>query len=148
MTGVTNLIVEVHPKRLELLHEVLPTVNVMALLINPTDRTLAQAQTREVLSAAGRYRLEFHVLNVSSERDFDSVFAELKRLRVGGIIIGAGSVFIRGLKKLTDLTVRHAVPAIYQDRNFPATGGLMSYGSDVIGELSVGRHIYRQGSQG
>jgi putative ABC transport system substrate-binding protein len=56
----------------------------------------------------------------------------LKRLRVGGLIIAAGSVFIRGLKQLTDLTVRHAMPAIYQDRSFPAAGGLMSYGSDVL----------------
>jgi ABC-type uncharacterized transport system substrate-binding protein len=132
LTGVTNLIVEVQPKRLELLHEVVPTVNVMALLVNPTDRALAQAQAREVLSAAGKYGLELHVLNVNSERDFDAVFAELKRLRVGGLIIAAGSVFIRGLTKLTELTVRHAVPAIYQDRSFPAAGGLMSYGSDVL----------------
>jgi putative tryptophan/tyrosine transport system substrate-binding protein len=132
LTGVTNLIVEVQPKRLELLHEVLPAVNIMALLVNPTDRALAQVQAREVLSAAGKYGLEFHVLNVNSERDFDAVFAELKRLRVGGLIIAAGSVFIRGLTKLIDLTVRHAVPAIYQDRSFPAGGGLMSYGSDVL----------------
>jgi putative tryptophan/tyrosine transport system substrate-binding protein len=132
LTGVTNLIVEVQPKRLELLHEVLPTVNIMALLVNPTDRALAQVQAREVLSAASRYGLELHVINVNSERDFDAVFAELKRLRVGGIIIAAGGVFIRGLTKLTELTVRHAVPAIYQDRSFPAAGGLMSYGSDVL----------------
>ena len=132
LTGVTNLIVEVQPKRLELLHEVLPSVNVMALLVNPIDRALAQAQAREVLAAAGKYGLELHVLNVNNERDFDAIFVELKRLRVGGLIIAAGSVFIRGLKKLTDLTVRHAVPAIYQDRSFPAAGGLMSYGSDVL----------------
>jgi len=132
LTGVTNLIVEIQPKRLELLHEVLPSVNIMALLVNPTDRALAQVQAREVLSAASRYGLELHVLNVNSARDFDSVFAELKRLRVGGLIIAAGSVFIRGLKPLTELTVRHAMPAIYQDRSFPAAGGLMSYGSDVL----------------
>jgi len=132
VTGVTSLIVEVAPKRLELLHELLPTAKVMALLVNPDDRALAQAQAREVLSAARNRGLELHVLNVSSERDFDAVFADLKRLHVGGIVIGGGSVFLRGINKLAALTVRHAVPAIYQWRAFPVAGGLMSYGSDIL----------------
>ena len=131
-TGVTSLIVEVLPKRLELLHELLPKVSVMALLINPADRALAQAQTREALSAARNLGLELHVLNAGSERDFDAVFEDIKRLRVGGLVIGAGSVFVRGTNKLGTLTVRHAVPAIYQDRNFVLAGGLMSYGSDIL----------------
>src|SRR5262245_14189643 len=131
MTGASSLIVELAPKRLELLHELLPTASVMALLVNPADRALAQAQAREVLSAARKRGLELYVLNVGSKRDFDAVFADLKRLHVGGIVIGAGSVFLRGLNKLAALTVRHAVPAIYQYRDFPAAGGLMSYGSDI-----------------
>jgi putative ABC transport system substrate-binding protein len=131
ITGVTNLIVELAPKRLELLHELLPTASVMALLVNPADRALAQTQAREVLSGARKRGLELHVLNVGSERDFDAVFAELKRLRVGGLVIGGGSVFLRGLNKLAALTVRHAVPAIYLYRDFTVAGGLMSYGSDI-----------------
>jgi putative tryptophan/tyrosine transport system substrate-binding protein len=131
VTGVTNLFVEVAPKRLELLHELLPTAKVMALLVNPADRNLAQIQSREVLSAARNRGLELHVLNVRSEGDFDAVFADIKRLRVGGLVIGAGPVFLRGLDKLAALTVRHAVPAIYSDRDFPAAGGLMSYGSHI-----------------
>ena len=71
VTGVSSLIVEVQPKLLELLHELLPTATVMALLINPADRALAQGQAREVLSAARNRRLELRVLNASSERDFD-----------------------------------------------------------------------------
>jgi len=125
------LIVEVQPKRLELLHELLPTVSVMALLVNPNDRALAQARARELLSAARNLGLDLHVLNASSERDFDAVFTDIKRLRAGGLVIGAGSVFVGGINKLASLTVRHAVPAIYQERNFAAAGGLMSYGSDV-----------------
>jgi putative tryptophan/tyrosine transport system substrate-binding protein len=132
VTGVSSVIVELAPKRLELLHELLPTARVMALLVNPADRALAQTQAREVLSAAHKRGLELHVLNVSSERDFDAVFADVKRLHVGGIVIGAGSVFLRGVNKLAALTVRHAVPAIYQYRTFPAAGGLMSYGSDIL----------------
>jgi ABC-type uncharacterized transport system substrate-binding protein len=132
VTGVTNLLVEVAPKRLELLHELLPTASVMALLVNPADRAIAQVQAREVLSAARKRGLKLHVLNVGSERDFDAVFADLKRLHVEGIVIGAGLVFLRGVKKLAALTVRHAVPAIYLYRDFPAAGGLMSYGSDIL----------------
>jgi putative ABC transport system substrate-binding protein len=133
VTGVSSLVVEVGPKRLELLHELLPTAKVMALLLNPDDRALAQAQAREVLSAARNRKLELHVLNArSSESDFDAVFADIKRLRVGGLVIAAGSVFVRGINKLAALTVRHAVPAISQYRDFPAAGGLMSYGSDIF----------------
>jgi putative tryptophan/tyrosine transport system substrate-binding protein len=132
ITGATSVIVEVAPKRLELLHELLPTAKAMALLLNPDDRALAQAQAREVLSAARNRGLELHVLNARSERDFDAVFADVKRLNVGGIVIGAGSVFLRSIKKLAALTVRHAVPAIYQHHDFPLAGGLMSYGSDIL----------------
>jgi ABC-type uncharacterized transport system substrate-binding protein len=131
ITGVTNLIVELGPKRLELLHELLPTTGVMAFLVNPDDRVLAQSQVREVLSAARNRGLELHVLNARSEGDFDAVFADIKRLRVGGLVIGAGSIFVRGINKLAALTVRHAVPAIYRLRDFAAAGGLMSYGSDI-----------------
>ena len=132
VTGVTSLIVEVAPKRLELLHELLPTAKAMALLVNPNDRALAQAQAREVLSAARNRGLELHVLNVRSEGDFDAVFADIKRLRVSGLVIGPGSVFVRSINKLAALTVRNAVPTIYQYRVFPAAGGLMSYGSDIL----------------
>ena len=132
VTGVTSLIVEVAPKRLELLHELLPTTKVMALLVNPNDRALAQAEARETLSAARNRGIELHILNVRSEGDFDAVFADIKRLRVGGLVIGPGSVINRGIDKLTALTVRHAVPAIWQLRSFPAAGGLMSYGSDIV----------------
>lgn len=132
VTGVTSLIVEVAPKRLELLHELLPTVKVMALLVNPDDRALAQAEARETLSAARNRGIELHVLNVRREGDFDAVFADIKRLRVGGLVIGPGSVFVGGVDKLAALTVRHAVPAIWQFRSFPAAGGLMSYGSDIL----------------
>ena len=102
----------------------------MAFLVNPADRALAQSQVREMLSAAHDHKLELHVLNARSESDFDAVFADIKRLRVGGLVIGVGSIFIGGHKKLADLKIRHAVPAISQYRDFAAAGGLMSYGSD------------------
>jgi ABC-type uncharacterized transport system substrate-binding protein len=132
LTGATSLIVEVLPKRLELLHELLPTAKVMGLLVNPDDRNLAQTQSREVLSAARNLGLELHVVNVSSEREFEGAFAKMRQLQVRGLVIGAGSLFIRSIEQLAALTVRHALPAIYQYRSFPAAGGLMSYGADVM----------------
>jgi ABC-type uncharacterized transport system substrate-binding protein len=142
VTGVTSLIVELAPKRLELLHELLPTANAVSYFLNPADRALAQAQARELISAANKYGLELHIINVNSERDFDAAFADVKRLRTGGLVIGAGSVFVRGVNKLAELTVRHAIPAIYLYRDFPAAGGLMSYGSDILESyrgISTGR---------
>ena len=132
LTGAASMIVEVGPKRLELLHELLPTVGVMAFLVNPADRALAQSQVREMQSAARDRKLELHVLNARSESDFDAVFADMKRLRVGGLVIGVGSIFLGGINKLAALTVRHAVPAISQYRDFAAAGGLMNYGSDSL----------------
>jgi len=90
----------------------------MALLVNPDDRPLAQAQAREVLSAARNRKLELHVLNARRESDFDTVFADVKRLQVSGLVIGPGSVFYTGINKLAALTVQHAVPAVWQDRGF------------------------------
>jgi putative tryptophan/tyrosine transport system substrate-binding protein len=89
ITGVTNLNVVVAPKRLELLHELVPNARVMALLIDPTDPTSAETTTRDVQAVAHSFGLELHVLNASSERDFDAVFANLVQLRAGGLVIGA-----------------------------------------------------------
>ena len=131
ITGVTQLIVEVAPKRLELLHELVPTARVMGLLVNPAAPALAQAQLRAVQSAADTLGLELQVLNASSEHDFDAAFEKLIRLRAGGLAISADSIFLRGMEQLAALTIRHAVPAIYQYREFAAAGGLMSYGPDI-----------------
>jgi putative ABC transport system substrate-binding protein len=131
VTGVTQLGEEVLPKRLELLHELLPSARVMALLINPADPVLAEPQTRAVLSAAKTFGLELHVLGARTERDFDAVFAKLIELRTGGLVIGGSNLFTGHIDQLAALTVRHAVPAIYQRREFAAAGGLMSYGSSI-----------------
>ena len=131
MTGVTQLIAEVAPKRLELLHELVPTARAIGVLVNQAAPALAQAQLRAIQSAANTIGLELQVLNASSEHDFDAAFADLIRLRAGGLVISADSVFLRGMEQLATLTVRHAVPAIYQYRKFAAAGGLMSYGPDI-----------------
>ena len=129
LTGVTNSGVEVASKQLELLHELVPTATTIALLVNPTNRTLAEALLRDAQPAAGKLGLKLHVLHASTERDFDTVFASLAQLRAGALVIGADVFFISRSNQLAALAVRHAVPASFHFREFVAAGGLMSYGS-------------------
>jgi putative ABC transport system substrate-binding protein len=133
ITGVTNLSVELGPKWLELLHELVPTATIMALLVNPTSPNLTESTTKDLQAAARTLGLKLHVLHVSSERDFDKVFATLVRLRVGGLVIGSDPFFNSRSEQLAALTVRYAVPTIFQTRAFVAAGGLMSYGGSVAG---------------
>jgi putative tryptophan/tyrosine transport system substrate-binding protein len=131
VTGVSQLIVEVAPKRLELLHELVPTARVVGLLVNQADSVLAQTQLRAIQSAANTLGLELQVLNASSEYDFNAAFAKLTELRAGGLVISADPVFTRGMEQLATLTIRHSVPAVFQYREFAAAGGLASYGPDI-----------------
>jgi putative tryptophan/tyrosine transport system substrate-binding protein len=131
VTGVTQLNVEIAPKRLQFLHELLPAATVMALLINPANPSVAVPQSHEMLSAARTLGLELHVLNASTERDFDQAFAKFHQLRAGGLVIEADPFFISRNDLLAALTVRHAVPAIFQFREFATAGGLMSYGGSL-----------------
>jgi putative ABC transport system substrate-binding protein len=132
VTGAASLAVEVMAaKGLELLHELIPAVRVMGLLVNPTDPAVAEPQEREVQSAARTLGLEVNVLKAGSERDFDGVFSKLVELRVAGLIISADAFFTSQSQLLAALAVRHAIPAIYARREFPVAGGLVSYGSDI-----------------
>jgi putative ABC transport system substrate-binding protein len=131
VTGVTQLNVEVRPKRLELLHELVPTATVMALLVDPTDPASSETTTRDLQAAAHSLGLELHVLNASTERDFDAVFPQLIQLRAGGLVVGGGSFLIARQEQLAALTVRHAVPAVFETREFVAAGGLVSYGGSL-----------------
>ncbi len=137
VTGVTNLNVEVGPKRLELLHELLPSVTVIAVLVNPASPAIAELFLRSMQAAAHTLGLKLHVLHASTERDFDTAFATLVQLRAGALVISPEILYNARIERLAALTVRHAVPAIYQYRQFVAAGGLLSYGSDE-------REYYRQ----
>jgi putative ABC transport system substrate-binding protein len=129
VTGVTQLNVEIAPKRLELLHELVPTASVVALLVNSTNPN-TETNTKELQAAARTLGLELHVLNASTERDFNAVFAKLIQLRAGGLVIGADALFSSRSEQLAALALRHAVPTIYQTRDFAVAGGLLSYGTD------------------
>jgi putative ABC transport system substrate-binding protein len=131
VTGVTNTSLEVAPKRLELLHQFLPTASVMALLVDPSMAALAETQSRSVQSAAHSLGLDLHILNASTERDFDAVFANLTQLRAAGLVIGGGAFLVTQQERLAALVSRHAVPAVGEYREFVAAGGLASYGSSL-----------------
>jgi putative tryptophan/tyrosine transport system substrate-binding protein len=130
LTGVTSLNVEIGPKKLELLHELLPAATTIAMLVNPTSPSIAEPSTRTLQAAARALGLQLHVLHASTERDFDTVFATLVQLRASGLVIMPDSFFLAHSEQLAALAVRHAVPTVYTYRPFAAAGGLMSYGSD------------------
>ena len=132
LTGVTGLNVELAPKKLELLRELVPTTTTMALLINPTNRVAAERESRDLEAAARSFGLQLHVLNASTEREFHSIFASLLPLRADALIIGSDLFFTSRSKQLAALTVRYAVPSIYQFREFVAAGGLLSYGGSIV----------------
>ena len=130
-TGVTQTTTELAQKRLQLLHEMLPAVSIMALLVNPVDRDIAGASIKEAQSAARTLGLELHILNASTERDFDGVFAKLIQLRAGGLVVGGGAFLSGRSEQLGALALYHGVPAIYRGREFVVAGGLLSYGGSV-----------------
>ena len=130
LTGVTTLNIELHPKRLELLSELVPQAKVIALLVNPmgpqTERIVRQAE--ETAVAKG---LQFPVLNASTESEIEAAFATLIQLHAGGLISGSDPFFTSRREQLVALAARHGVPAIYQWREFTASGGLISYGPSL-----------------
>jgi putative ABC transport system substrate-binding protein len=131
ITGVSSLNVEVGPKRLEILHELVPTAAMVAVVVNPTSPT-ANSQLSNLHAAADRLGLQLHVLHASSEQEFDTVFTNLPQLRADGLVFTSDPFFANRSQQLAALAVRHAVPAIHQSRDFTVAGGLMSYGGSFV----------------
>jgi putative ABC transport system substrate-binding protein len=131
LTGVTSLSEELVAKRLELLHELLPTATLVAGLVNPTSPALAERLSRNLQSAARALGLQLHLLQASTEHDFDTAIASLREVQASGLVIGTDAFFTSHSEQIAALTVRHAIPTIYQYRPFAAAGGLMSYGGDI-----------------
>ena len=130
LTGVTILSVELGPKLLELAHELVPTATIMALLVNPTN-PLAENLSRETRAAARALGLQLHILQATTEREFEAAFATSVKLRVGVLVFAPDVLFTNGSDKLAALMLRHALPAIYSVREFAAAGGLISYGPSI-----------------
>src|SRR5215204_5974145 len=129
LTGVSSLSVEVSRKRLEFMHELLPTAGAFAVVVNPTSPT-APSQLRNLHTAAETLGVQLHVLHASTEQEFDTAFTALPQLPAGGLVFSSDPYFANRSQQLAALAVRHAVPAITQSRDFPIAGGLMSYGGD------------------
>jgi putative ABC transport system substrate-binding protein len=130
LTGVVTLNVETGQKRLELIHELVPTASTIGLLLNPSN-AVAETQSKDLQAAARTLGVKLHVLHASTERDFEPAFAALVQLRAGGLVIGTDGFLVTRSEQLAALTLRHAVPAIFQYRAFAEAGGLMSYGGSV-----------------
>ena len=131
ITGVTQLNLETASKRLELLHELIPTATVMALLVNPASPTLADPATRELQAAALKLGLQLVILNASTDGDFDGVFAAVRQSHAGGLVVGPDAYLNSQSDRIAALATSFAVPAIHERREFVASGGLMSYGGDI-----------------
>jgi len=129
LTGVANLNVELGPKRLELLRELVPAATTFAFLINPTSPN-SEATSRYPQAAARNLGLELVIRQASTESEFDAVFASLGQRR-GALVIGNDAFFNSRGEQLAAMAVRHAVPAIHSYREFTAAGGLMSYGGSL-----------------
>jgi putative ABC transport system substrate-binding protein len=127
MTGITNLNVEVGPKRLQLLHELLPASTTISLLVNPTVPAVTEQFTRALTSAANKLGLQINVLEASNEQDFDKVFATLIQLPATALVIMSDVYFTARSAELGALSLHYGVPAVYQFHEFTAAGGLVSY---------------------
>jgi putative ABC transport system substrate-binding protein len=130
MTGVTTLAGELGPKLLELLHELVPAATIIAFLDNPTNPVLGPG-TEPLRAAAQALGLQLHVLNVSTDRDFETAFASLVQMRAGGLVISPDGLFSNRIEQLIALTLRHAVPAIFPRREYVAAGGLIGYDASI-----------------
>ena len=131
ITGVAILTAELAAKRLELLHELVPTAAVIALLVNPTDPAATQSETRNLQDAVRSLGLQLHILPASTPSEIDRAFGTLVELHADALVVSTDPLFTNQRAQIVSLAARHAVPAIYVWREFVEAGGLMSYGTDL-----------------
>jgi len=136
LTGVSFLDVELMPKRLDLLSELVPQAGVICLLVNPTNPN-AERVMRDVQEAARMKGVQLPIQKARTESEIDAAFATLVQLKAGALVVGADAFFNSRREQLVALASRHQVPAIYEWREFPASGGLISYGTSIAA-------VYRQ----
>jgi putative ABC transport system substrate-binding protein len=130
LTGVTTLSGEIVTKRLELLHELLPTISDVAWLLNPNNRDSDNSR-RNAEVAARSLGLQLHVISAGSTNEIDAAFKGFKQLQAGALIVAADAFFNSRSEQLAALALQYAIPTIYQYRNFAIAGGLISYGANI-----------------
>lgn len=144
VTGVTNLNIQVGPKRLEIMHEVIPNTTHLGLLVNPSSPHLAHAAIKLSEVAADELGLQLCVFKASTESELDATFAAIAEQKIGGLVIGADSFFLDRSGQLAARALRSAVPAIFQYRSFVEAGGLMSCGGNQAEAYrAAGRYVGR-----
>jgi putative tryptophan/tyrosine transport system substrate-binding protein len=131
VTGVSQLNVEIGPKRLELAHQLMPSATSLAFLVNPTDSTRAETLLRDAQAAAVRLGLQLLVLRASTDAEIDAAFAGFAQLKAGVLVIGADALFNGKSRLLAELSLRYGVPTIYETSEFAYAGSLMSYGGNL-----------------
>ena len=136
VTGLAVLTVQLEAKKLELLHELLPTATAIALLVNPTN-VLTESETKDMQDAVRSLGLHLHILNASTESQIDAAFGALAELRATALIVSVDTFLNNSRDQIVALAARYAVPAVYGFRDFVNAGGLMSYGTDLV-------DVYRQ----
>jgi putative tryptophan/tyrosine transport system substrate-binding protein len=130
LTGIVFMTAEMTPKRIELLAELVPRAGAIALLVN-TNNPMPEPVMRDVQDAARAKGLRLQVLQAAAESEIDAAFASLVQLRVGGLVLGPDPFFNSRREQLITLAARHAIPVIYDFPEYPAAGGLISYGPKV-----------------
>lgn len=130
LTGAAHINVETAPKRLELLHELMRTTKVFGLLVNPTN-PVTKSVMSSVQAAADSLGLELRIVQAQTDAEIDAVFASLPAMKVGALVIGTDPFFTSRADRLGATSLRLAIPAIYQYREFTAAGGVMSYGGSI-----------------
>jgi putative ABC transport system substrate-binding protein len=131
VTGVYLFLTGLEARKLGLLRELVPQVKMIAALINPNNSSAPETQSRDLQAAARTIGLQIQIFNASSERDIAAAFASIAQLRAGALLVGADVFFSNQREQIVALTARHAIPAIYELREFAAAGGLMSYGTSL-----------------
>jgi putative ABC transport system substrate-binding protein len=131
VTGVSQLNVEIGPKRLELARELMPAATAVAFLVNPSNVSRAETLTKDAQAAAGPLGLRLDVLRAGTDAEIAAAFAGFAELKAGVLVIGADALFNGKSKLLAELSLRYAVPAIYQYAEFTDAGGLISYGGSI-----------------
>ena len=129
ITGSTTLAAELGPKRLELLHELVPSAETIGALLNPTKKT-AEVEERTLQETASNLGLKLLVVSASTDSDLETAFSALARHQIGALVIGPDSFFATRVVQLAALSVRHKIPTIFQFREFAEAGGLVSYGGN------------------
>jgi putative ABC transport system substrate-binding protein len=130
LTGVSSL--DLSPKRVEMLSELVPRANVIALLVNPSN-VIAESIITNTQEAARTKGVQLHVLKASTESEIDAAFATLAQTHADALIQPSDALFNSRIDQLVALASRHAVPTIYDWREYPAAGGLISYGPSLAG---------------